>query len=80
MFNIYYIYLKPGLPTPKHAEAMIEETDELEDLVKPKPSQVADIVKPAPKKHKQPVKITIPALPVFLFLLLFVCSYVCEKK
>jgi len=32
--------------------------------VKPKASQVADVDKPPPKKSRQPVKITIPALPV----------------
>jgi hypothetical protein len=53
------------LPVPKEVDSGgIVENDALEDLVKPKPSQVADIEKPAPKKLRQPVKITIPALPV----------------
>lgn len=52
------------LPSPKAVSDMVlEETDVLEDEVKPKPSQVADIVKPVPKKQRQTVKITIPALP-----------------
>ncbi|XP_045156321.1 proline-rich protein PRCC-like [Mercenaria mercenaria] len=52
------------LPTPKTADSgVIVENDALEDIVKPKPSQVADVEKPVPKKLRQPVKITIPALP-----------------
>ncbi|KAH3833282.1 hypothetical protein DPMN_106588 [Dreissena polymorpha] len=42
---------------------ILDESDVLEDEVKPKASQVADISKPEPKKSRQPVKITIPALP-----------------
>ncbi|KAL4227759.1 hypothetical protein ACF0H5_013195 [Mactra antiquata] len=53
-----------GLPAPKPVvTGDIEESDVLEDEVKPKPSQIADIEKPPAKKSCQPVKITIPALP-----------------
>ncbi|WAR00245.1 PRCC-like protein [Mya arenaria] len=56
--------LLAGLPEPKSGfSSVTEETDILEDEVKPKASQVADIPKPAPKKGRQPVRITIPALP-----------------
>lgn len=52
------------LPAPKPGTSTVpQETDVLEEEVKPKPSQVADIVKPAPRKSRQPVKIKIPALP-----------------
>ena len=65
---IFYSLFKKkisGLPVPKALDSGgMVENDALEDLVKPKPSQVADIEKPAPKKLRQPVKITIPALPV----------------
>lgn len=52
-----------GLPAPRSVVgSVIEETDVLEEEVKPKASQIADVEKP--QKKKQPVKITIPALPV----------------
>lgn len=55
--------LLKGLPTPHATSAdVIVEDDELEDEVKPKPSQVTDLPKPPPKRNKQPVKITVPAL------------------
>jgi len=61
MFSVFLL----ELPEPKSGfSSVIEETDVLEDLVKPKASQVADVDKPPPKKSRQPVKITIPALPV----------------
>lgn len=61
-----------GLPTPKTADTdsrLLVETDELEDEVKAKPSQVADVEKPLPRKQRQPVKITIPALPVHVLFI-----------
>ncbi|XP_064608289.1 proline-rich protein PRCC-like [Liolophura sinensis] len=58
-----------ALPAPKAQHAIssvldVTEDDELEDIVKPKPSQLADVVKPVKKqaKGRQPVKISIPAL------------------
>lgn len=56
--------INPDLPAPKSSDiTILDESDELEDEVKPKPSQVADLKKPEPKKIRQSVKITIPALP-----------------
>lgn len=53
-----------ALPEPKHTEIGkgIPETDVLEEEVKPKAAELADAPKPPPKKPKQPVRITIPAL------------------
>lgn len=53
-----------ALPEPKHTDIGqgISETDVLEDEVKPKAAELADAPKPPPKKSKQPVRITIPAL------------------
>lgn len=60
-----------ALPEPKYKPAVkgIPETDELEEEVKPKPAELADAPKPPPKKSRQPVRITIPALnPVGLII------------
>lgn len=60
-----------ALPEPKHTEIGkgIPETDVLEEEVKPKAAELADAPKPPPKKPKQPVRITIPALnPVCHFI------------
>lgn len=55
--------LLKDLPAPHSTSAdIIAENDELEDEVKPKQSQMADLPKPPPKRGKQPVKITLPAL------------------
>lgn len=53
-----------ALPEPKHTDIGkgISETDVLEEEVKPKAAELADAPKPPPKKPKQPVRITIPAL------------------
>ncbi|XP_052696503.1 proline-rich protein PRCC-like [Crassostrea angulata] len=53
-----------ALPEPKHTDIGkgIPETDVLEEEVKPKAAELADAPKPPPKKPKQPVRITIPAL------------------
>lgn len=60
-----------ALPEPKHTDIGkgIPETDVLEEEVKPKAAELADAPKPPPKKPKQPVRITIPALnPVCHFI------------
>ena len=70
--HIVIFLLFTGLPAPKSAiDSIIEETDVIEEEFKPKASQVADIEKP--KKNRQPVKITIPALPVQVAHLLTTC-------
>ncbi|XP_078313521.1 proline-rich protein PRCC-like [Crassostrea virginica] len=53
-----------ALPEPKHTNYVkgIPETDELEEEVKPKAAELADAPKPPPKKPRQPVRITVPAL------------------
>lgn len=55
--------LLKGLPAPHtiNTDAIVED-DELEDEVKPKASQITDLPKPPPKRNRQPVKITLPAL------------------
>lgn len=59
------------LPAPvSRSTAVDEAADELEEVVKPKWSQIKDAPKPPkPKSVKQPVRITIPSL-----------SYVSEKS
>ncbi|GFN80572.1 papillary renal cell carcinoma (translocation-associated) [Plakobranchus ocellatus] len=50
------------LPTPlSNVGTLINEEDELEDEVKPKPMEIENAQRP-PKRIKQPVKITIPTL------------------
>ncbi|CAH1797270.1 unnamed protein product [Owenia fusiformis] len=55
-----------GLPLPQKASKNVtvtEDEGELEDLVKPKPSQLADVPKPPPKKIGKKIQIVIPELP-----------------
>ena len=62
-----------GLPAPHTTSTdVITENDILEEDVRPKPSQMTDLPKPPPKRNRQPVKITLPALEQVRFLLKFV--------
>ena len=55
-------YLPTDLPAPRsNTGVVIQEEDELEDEVKPKPSEIENAQKP-PDKKKQPVKIILPSL------------------
>ena len=60
------MYVLTVLPAPKTlaAEQEVNEEDDLEDLVKPKPAEIALQEKPVPKKRtKGLIRISAPELP-----------------
>ena len=62
-----------GLPAPQTTPTdVITENDVLEEEVRAKPSQMSDVPKPPPKRNRQPVKITLPALEQVSFELLHI--------